>query len=116
MIHNRLRELAAARATVHQQFATARRIVEQSGASRTTVYGLLHNRVRRLPLRDLELLCRWLDCQPGDLLYMEEEHATGEPDGFFKEQQWTAPVPSWMGEEHAQQIADQTSRKNERQD
>ena len=77
MIHNRLRELAAARATVHQQFATARRIVEQSGASRTTVYGLLHNRVRRLPLKDLELLCRWLDCQPGDLLYMEEEQQHG---------------------------------------
>ena len=77
MIHNRLRELAAARATVHQQFATARRIVEQSGASRTTVYGLLHNRVRRLPLRDLELLCRWLDCQPGDLLYIEEEQQHG---------------------------------------
>ena len=94
MIHNRLRELAAARATVHQQFATARRIVEGSGASRTTVYGLLHNRVRRLPLRDLELLCRWLDCQPGDLLYME--HATGEPDGFFR-----APQPPVMllGEE-----------------
>ena len=82
MIHNRLRELAAERATVHQQFATARRIIEWSGASRTTVYGLLHNRVRRLPLRDLELLCRWLDCQPGDLLYMEEEqqHGTSTDD------------------------------------
>lgn len=33
-----------------------------------------------------------------------------------EQQQWTAPVPSWMGKEHAQQIADQTSRKNERQD
>ncbi len=96
MIQNRLRQLAAQRAAGSGQFASARRIVEGSGASRTTVYGLLHNRVRRLPLKDLELLCRWLDCQPGDLLYIEEEHATGEPDGFFK-----APQPPVMllGEE-----------------
>ena len=91
MITNRLRQLAAERAAGSGHFATARRIIEGSGASRTTVYGLLHNRVRRLPLRDLELLCRWLDCQPGDLLIYEKEPATGEPDGFFK-----APQPPVM--------------------
>ena len=77
MIQNRLRQLAAERAAGSGRFASARRIVEGSGASRTTVYGLLHNRVRRLPLRDLELLCRWLDCQPGDLLIYEKEQQHG---------------------------------------
>jgi len=76
MIRNNLRQLAAERAARGGTFASARRIVEGSGASRTTVRGLLAHRLRRLPLDDLDRLCAWLGCQPGDLLYVEEEHGT----------------------------------------
>jgi putative transcriptional regulator len=87
MIRNNLRKLAAERAARGGTFASARRIVEESGASRTTVRGLLAHRLRSLPLDDLERLCAWLGCQPGDLLYVEEEE---QPEGFFRYPQ--APV------------------------
>jgi len=43
-------------------------IASESGASVSTVQGLLNNSMKRLPLDDLAKLCKYFDCQVGDIL------------------------------------------------
>ncbi len=38
-----------------------------------TVQRMLNNTIKRPPLDDIAALCRYLDCDVGDLLRMEEE-------------------------------------------
>lgn len=45
-----------------------RRLAKESGASVSTVQGLLNNTMKRVPLDDLAALCRYFDCQVGDIL------------------------------------------------
>jgi len=45
-----------------------RKIAEESGASVSMVQGLLNNKMRRVPLDDLALLCKYFGCQVGDIL------------------------------------------------
>lgn len=45
-----------------------RRLAQESGASVSTVQGLMNNSMRRVPLDDLAKLCRYFDCQVGDIL------------------------------------------------
>jgi len=47
-------------------------IVRESGASRPAVQRLLNNTIKNVPLDDLKNLCVYLNCQPGDILKLEE--------------------------------------------
>jgi putative transcriptional regulator len=48
------------------------RIAEESGANISTVNRLANNTIKRIPVDELTLLCRYLDCNVGDLIRMEE--------------------------------------------
>lgn len=45
-----------------------RAVAQASGASVSTVQRLLNNTIRRVPLDDLAFLCKYLNCQVGDIL------------------------------------------------
>ena len=45
-----------------------RKIAEESGASVSTVQGLLNNKMKRLPLDDLAKLCKYFGVGVGDIL------------------------------------------------
>ncbi len=64
----RLRVLVA-----QKELRERRTIAEEGGASRSTVERLLNNTIRRVPLDDLTAICRWVPCEPGDVLRMVEE-------------------------------------------
>lgn len=51
-----------------------RRLAQESGASVSTVQGLLNNTMKRVPLDDLAALCRYFDCQVGDILVYTPEN------------------------------------------
>ncbi|MEW6573495.1 MAG: helix-turn-helix transcriptional regulator [Bacillota bacterium] len=54
-------------------------VVRGTGLGRTTVWNLYHDRATRIGFDVLAKLCRFLDCQPGDLLvYIPDE---GKPKG-----------------------------------
>jgi len=50
-----------------------RKIAEESGAHVSTVQRLMNNSIRRVPLDDLAKLCRYFDCQVGDILVYSPE-------------------------------------------
>ena len=56
-VRNRLKQLALERGAADLRYYGVRQIARESGASRTVV----------------DRLCVWLDCQPGDLLKLEED-------------------------------------------
>lgn len=72
-VRNRLKQLAMERGTADLRYYGVRQIARESGASRTVIDRLMRNELRRLPMEDLARLCVWLDCEPGDLLKLEEE-------------------------------------------
>jgi DNA-binding Xre family transcriptional regulator len=51
---------------------SARRVSLESGASIAVVNRLANNTIREVPLDDMTLLCWYFDCEPGDILRMEE--------------------------------------------
>lgn len=69
---SKLRILVAERATREGRALSMRRLSEESGASIATVNRMANNTIKRIPVDDLEMICRYLDCQVGDLLRMEE--------------------------------------------
>ena len=72
-VRNRLKQLAMERSAADLRYYGVRQIARESGASRTVVDRLMRNELRRLPMEDLARLCVWLNCEPGDLLKLEEE-------------------------------------------
>ena len=49
-----------------------RRVVRESGVPISTVMGLANNKLQRIGLDELGALCRYLDCDVGDLLKLED--------------------------------------------
>jgi DNA-binding Xre family transcriptional regulator len=49
-----------------------RRVAAESGANISTVNRLANNTIKRIPVDELTLLCRYLQCDVGDMLGMEE--------------------------------------------
>lgn len=45
-----------------------RTIAAESGASVSTVQRLMNNSIKRVPLEDLAMLCKYFKCQVGDIL------------------------------------------------
>ncbi len=60
-------------------------IVEESGASRSTVERLLNNTIKRVPLDELGALCRYFNCTVGHILTMEEDAQVEQPDRTERE-------------------------------
>jgi putative transcriptional regulator len=71
-VRSRLRILVAEKATRDKRALSMRRVAEESGANISTVNRLANNTIRRIPVEELTVLCRYLDCDVGDLLRMEE--------------------------------------------
>ncbi|HBT46658.1 MAG TPA: XRE family transcriptional regulator [Peptococcaceae bacterium] len=43
-------------------------VAQGAGIARSTVFGLYHDRVKKVDYAVLDRLCKFLNCQPGDLL------------------------------------------------
>lgn len=58
-------------------------VADGAGLARSTVFGLWHDKTRKVDYDVLDKLCRFLNCQPGDLLvYVEDgQQATGQARG-----------------------------------
>ncbi|MCS7001040.1 MAG: helix-turn-helix transcriptional regulator [Candidatus Kapabacteria bacterium] len=78
MIRSRLRLLIAQKSMQDRRSYSVRAVIRASGASRATVEGLYRETLKRLPLADLEKLCRWFSCTPNDLLWVSD---SAEADG-----------------------------------
>lgn len=59
-------------------------VVRGTGLGRTTVWNLYHDRATRIGFDVLAKLCRFLDCQPGDLLVYVRDDDKQEPTGGIK--------------------------------
>ncbi|HEU4322915.1 MAG TPA: helix-turn-helix transcriptional regulator [Roseiflexaceae bacterium] len=71
-VNSHFRVLVAQKELNERRRIGIRVIVEESGASRSAVERLLNNTIRNVPLDDLARLCLWLQCEPGDILKLEE--------------------------------------------
>lgn len=48
-------------------------IVRDTGINKNTVLAVYHERIQRYDIEMLEKLCRYFNCQPGDMLYMTDD-------------------------------------------
>lgn len=69
-----LKPLLAAKEVREHRTISLRKMVEESGASVSTVNRLANNTIKRLPLDDLATICVYLECEIGDLLRLEEDN------------------------------------------
>jgi putative transcriptional regulator len=69
-----LKTLLAAKEVREHRTISLRKMVEESGASVSTVNRLANNTIKRLPLDDLATICVYLKCEIGDLLRLEEDN------------------------------------------
>ena len=54
-------------------------VVRGAGVSKGVVYDLYHEKTRMIAFDTLERLCRFFNCQPGDLLvYVPDEEDKGK--------------------------------------
>ena len=71
-VESNLRVLIAEKEQRDRRTLGIRVIAKESGASRSAVERLLNNTIKQVPLDDLTMLCRWIPCEPGDILKMVE--------------------------------------------
>ena len=43
-------------------------VVRNTGLAKTTVHNFYHDRIEKIDFNTLDKLCKYLSCQPGDLL------------------------------------------------
>lgn len=73
-MNSKLSLLVAARQIEQGQRPGIRTIAADSGASVSTVQRLMNNSIKRVPLDDLAMLCKYFRCQVGDILeYVPDE-------------------------------------------
>lgn len=51
---------------------TMYRLARDTGVSDRTIAGMYHNKIQRLDLPLLDKICRYLECQPGDIIIMQD--------------------------------------------
>lgn len=78
-MRSKLRILVAEKATRDGRALSMRRVAEESGANISTVNRLANNSIRRIPVDELSVLCRYLNCDVGDMLRMEEGNGDASP-------------------------------------
>ncbi len=71
-MRSRLRVLLAEKETREGRSISLREVVRMADVPISTVMGLANNTLREIPVDALGALCRYLDCDVGDLLRMEE--------------------------------------------
>ena len=71
-MRSRLRVLVAEKETREGRTISLREVVREAGVPISTVMGLANNTLREIPVDALGAICRYLDCEVGDLLRMEE--------------------------------------------
>ena len=71
-VRSRLRVLLAEKETREGRSISLREVVRVADVPISTVMGLANNTLREIPVDALGALCRYLDCDVGDLLRMEE--------------------------------------------
>lgn len=53
---------------------TQKRLSELTGIRPATIHALYHEDIKRIEIKQINALCKALDCQPGDLLtYVPDE-------------------------------------------
>jgi putative transcriptional regulator len=72
VVRSQLRLLLAAKEQREGRSISLREVVRTTKVPISTVYGLANNSIRRVPLDELGTICRYLNCDVGDLLRMEE--------------------------------------------
>lgn len=72
VVKSRLRILVAQKELQERRTLGIRTIASEAGASVSTVQRLLNNTIKRVPLDDLGALCRYFDCDVGDIIRMED--------------------------------------------
>lgn len=77
-VHSRLKVLVADKELKERRTIGVRVAARESGASISTVTRLMNDTIKRVPLDDLGRLCRWLDCEVGEVLQMRD-YAESEP-------------------------------------
>ncbi len=69
---SRLRVLLAEKEIREGRTISLREVVRAADVPISTVMGLANNTMREIPVEALGALCRYFDCEVGDLLRMEE--------------------------------------------
>lgn len=72
-MNSRLSILVAQRRIREGRAPGIRTIAAESGASVSTVQRLMNNSIRRVPLDDLAMLCKYFRCQVGDILEYSDQ-------------------------------------------
>ena len=71
-MRSRFRVLLAEKEIREGRSISLREVVRAADVPISTVMGLANNTLREIPVDALGALCRYLDCDVGDLLRMEE--------------------------------------------
>jgi putative transcriptional regulator len=74
-VHSKLRLLIAAKEMKERRRLSLRTIEQESGTNLTTVQRLMNDTIKRISLDELSALCRYLECDVGDILSMQEDAA-----------------------------------------
>jgi DNA-binding Xre family transcriptional regulator len=64
--------LAALKSQRENRRVSLRKIAEETGIQKYTVYGFANNTLREYPKEAIEKLCSYFECEIGDLLILEE--------------------------------------------
>ena len=86
-IHTTFRELVARKGRLEGRSITYDDIQRETGLARVTITSYMLNRVKRFDEPTLITICRWLRCQPGELIVFVEGDENPEP--------FPHPVPSF---------------------
>lgn len=77
-MNSRLKVLLVEKELRDKRTLGIRTVADETGASVSTVQRLMNNTMRRVPLDDLARLCRYLNCNVGDILTFDPT----TPDAF----------------------------------
>jgi putative transcriptional regulator len=67
-VNSRLKILISERELATGRRLGIRTVAEEAHASVSTVQRLINNTIRRVPLDDLAALCKYFECEVGDIL------------------------------------------------
>jgi len=72
VVKSQLRILLAQKSHREGRTISLREVVRETGVPISTVMGMANNTIKRVPIEELGDLCRYLDCEVGELLKFEE--------------------------------------------
>ena len=72
VIRSQFRVLLAQKAQSEGRTISLREVTREAGVPISTVLGLANNTIKEVPLEPLAALCRYLHCDVGEILKLEE--------------------------------------------